>query len=303
MGAPVLVGIDWGTTSARARLFTADGAIAGESAAAVGVQKVGPRTFPEALAELLLPLDVRPGSLPILASGMIGSRQGWREAPYVDCPATPAALARKAVRVDDGGWSLVIVPGVCRGATVGIPDVMRGEETQILGLDPESTPLVLPGTHSKWVSTEGETIVGFSTFMTGELWSVLLEHSLLGRLVRPGPADPGAFGCGVTASQGAAEGGALLHGIFSARTLALFDRLDGASVAEYLSGLLIGYEIGAAAHYWAAGSAPVRIVGEASLSARYRAALAAFGREAVIADAATTARGQWRVALALGLVR
>ena len=177
--AAALIGIDWGTTSARAYRLDARGRILDEQSAPLGVQKVEPGNFPQALTALLGG-DV-PDGVPMIASGMIGSRQGWVEAPYRDCPADFDGIAAALTPVP--GTRLRIVPGlVCRDAD-GVPDVMRGEETQIVGaLDDETLAqaaprvIVLPGTHSKWALVRGRTIQTFATFMTGELYAVLREH-------------------------------------------------------------------------------------------------------------------------------
>jgi 2-dehydro-3-deoxygalactonokinase len=187
------------------------------------------------------------------------------EVPYLDCPADLPAIAAALARVSDP--ALAIVPGlICRDAD-GVPDVMRGEETQILGaLEEASSPqaVVLPGTHSKWALTSESGIETFATFMTGELYAVLREHSILGRLAAAG-SDPGAFERGVLSSLGSRVG--LSHELFSARTLALTDKLASAGVADYLSGLLIGAEV-AAGRRWlkaAADSLRITLVGDAML--------------------------------------
>src|SRR5260221_13672100 len=123
---------------------------------------------------------------------MVGSRQGWREAPYVDCPAPLAAVAAGIIRTDDG--ALAIVPGVRTRDGNGIPDVMRGEETQLAGAvsgSEDRVLAVLPGTHCKWALVEKGRLVDFATFMTGEMYDVLLNHSILGRLAQPAAEQPG----------------------------------------------------------------------------------------------------------------
>ena len=181
-----LIAVDWGTTSARAYRLDDRGEVCDARAAPLGIQQVK-GGYPDALAALLG--DWSSDTAPRLACGMIGSRQGWIEAPYVDCPAPVDALARGIVRTQDG--ALAIVPGlVCRGMD-GMPDVMRGEETQIAGaIANEAAPTlaILPGTHSKWALVHGGTIVAFTTHMTGEVFAVLHEHSILGRMLAP-PAD------------------------------------------------------------------------------------------------------------------
>ena len=299
--AAALIAIDWGTTSARAYRLDARGRILDEQSAPLGVQKVEPGNFPQALTALLGG-DV-PDGVPMIASGMIGSRQGWVEAPYRDCPADFDGIAAALTPVP--GTQLRIVPGlVCRDAD-GVPDVMRGEETQILGaLDDETWAqtaprvVVLPGTHSKWALVRGRTIQTFATFMTGELYAVLREHSILGRLAAAsGRGDDAALERGVRLSL--RDAAALPHDLFSARTLALTDALAPEAVADYLSGLLLGAEV-AAGRRWlerhAVTGGSVILIGEAALCERYRRALALAGIEAVMGARDAAARGLWRIA-------
>jgi 2-dehydro-3-deoxygalactonokinase len=241
---------------------------------------------------------------------MIGSRQGWVEAPYVDCPAALDALADRLARTPDG--ALAIVPGLtCRDAQ-GVPDVMRGEETQIMGALPDDSPptlVLLPGTHSKWAIARAGRIETFWTCMTGEVYAVLKGHSILGRMIARGepPFAAGAFARGARCAltQGHARG-ALLHHLFGARTLALFDEVAPAEIADYLSGLLIGSEI-AAGREWAIASGVeadrVTLVGARALCDRYAAALAEAGIAAIDGPSDAAARGLWRIARHAGLLR
>jgi 2-dehydro-3-deoxygalactonokinase len=297
-----LIGLDWGTTSARAYRFDGDGRVTAERAAALGVQQVRDGRFAQALDALLGEWSADPARR--IASGMIGSRQGWIEAAYVACPADLRTLADRLAFVDDA--RLAIVPGVSTRDERGIPDVMRGEETQLLGaIDPQAEALVvLPGTHSKWAHVARGRLLDFRTFMTGELFAVMLEHSILGRLAQSSEdalrADPDAFARGV--QRGLAPG-ALGHDLFGARTLALHGELAGHEVAEWLSGLLIGREI-ADAQRWAEqrglARAAVHVVGSAGLSARYATALAHAGLPVADTPADAAPRGLWRIACAAG---
>ena len=303
MSETALIAIDWGTSSARAYRFDGAGRLLGSRRAPLGVRQIKDGRFDLALEELLG--DWRSDVAPMIACGMIGSRQGWLEAPYVDCPASLAALADRVVqtRVE----RLTIVPGIATFDAAGVPDVMRGEETQLLGaVDPgeHGVLAVLPGTHSKWARVDHGRVVDFTTFMTGELYSVLLEHSMLGRLAA---GDPEALAQDAF-SRGAARGlqaGELAHDIFGARTLVLAGMLSPDDVADWLSGLLIGREI-RAAREWAthAGADPgaVRIIGDGALAARYELALADAGIVAETADPDAAAHGLWRIAVHAGLV-
>ena len=302
MTATRLIAIDWGTTSARAYFLGGnDGAIARERSEPLGVQRIGDRQFPDALKTLCggeLP------DVPMLACGMIGSRQGWVEAPYRECPASFDSIAKALTAVP--GTRLAIVPGlICRDAAA-VPDVMRGEETQIVGALPESRAgrqvIVLPGTHSKWAIVASDGIESFATFMTGEMYAVLREHSILGRLAAPG-SDVMAFERGVRHSL--RERANLSHDLFSARTLALAGPLAPEGVADYLSGLLLGAEI-AAAREWLANiglaGATVTLVGDDTLCRRYAQALMLAAIDSLFAAPAAAARGLWRIAVAANWV-
>ena len=303
MSETALIAIDWGTSSARAYRFDGAGRLLGSRRAPLGVRQIKDGRFDLALEQLLG--DWRSDVAPMIACGMIGSRQGWLEAPYVDCPASLAALADRVVqtRVE----RLTIVPGIATFDAAGVPDVMRGEETQLLGaVDPgeHGVLAVLPGTHSKWARVDHGRVVDFTTFMTGELYSVLLEHSMLGRLAA---GDPEALAQDAF-SRGAARGlqaGELAHDIFGARTLVLAGMLSPDDVADWLSGLLIGREI-RAAREWAthAGADPgaVRVIGDGALAVRYELALADAGIVAETADPDAAAHGLWRIAVHAGLV-
>jgi 2-dehydro-3-deoxygalactonokinase len=297
-----LIAIDWGTSSARAYALDAHGVVVAERSAPLGVQRIADGNFLAALTTLCG--GELPTGVPLLASGMIGSRQGWAEAPYRECPAGFDAIARGLTTVP--GAPLRIVPGlICRDAT-RVPDVMRGEETQIFGAladaSGEREVIVLPGTHSKWALVGARTIERFATFMTGEIYAVLREHSILGRLADDG-SDPEALALGVRASL--REGAALSHDLFSARTLALTGELASSGVADYLSGLLLGAEI-AAARFWLAQHrlevAAVTLVGDTSLCARYQRALQVAGIDSALGPTDAAARGLWRIATHSGLM-
>ncbi|MEP7205760.1 MAG: 2-dehydro-3-deoxygalactonokinase [Casimicrobiaceae bacterium] len=308
-----LIAIDWGTTSARAYRLGDGGEVMDQRAAPFGVQQVRDGAFAEALRALLG--DWHDVPAPRLACGMVGSRQGWIEAPYRECPALIDDLARGLAVTP--GRELAIVAGItCRDAA-GVPDVMRGEETQVVGLLDSASGealVIQPGTHSKWtragVSAGGApTIHAFTSFMTGEVFALLREHSILGRLMRDADAFDGAsFDRGVAHGSRGLAGGDLLHQIFAARTLALFDELAPAAVADYLSGVLIGAEI-VAGRAWVAAqaaSAPepgaIWIAGTPELCNRYARALDRADVDTHAAPADVAARGLWRLAERAGLI-
>ncbi len=299
-----MIGVDWGTSRLRVALVGRDGVVLAEHAADAGILAVPDGGFAavlrDAVAALAGPAGLPPTSLPIVLSGMITSRQGWHELPYAACPADAPALARAIRRVDEPGLGpLHFITGLAWTGSDGLPDVMRGEETQILGQDDLATDeaVVLPGTHSKWVVVETGRILRFRTYLTGELFAVLKAHSILGRLMAVGPEDAAAFARGVRAGL---AGPGLLGSLFSARALPLLGGLPEAGVADYLSGLLIGAEIREAL----ASERPeaVVVIGSDALARRYAAAfeLAGLRHRPGRADAAV--RGQWVVARAAGII-
>jgi 2-dehydro-3-deoxygalactonokinase len=201
VSADRLIALDWGTSNLRASLLDAEGSVLETRAAPSGVMAVPERRFADALSSLCGDwLQARPRHA-CVASGMIGSRQGWIEAPYVACPAGLADAAALVTAVAFGdGHVLHIVPGLRSVDEAGVTDVMRGEETQLWGADlPDGSCCVLPGTHSKWAWLgEGGRILEFQTHMTGEVYALLARHSILGRLMEfDGPFAAAAFDDGV----------------------------------------------------------------------------------------------------------
>jgi 2-dehydro-3-deoxygalactonokinase len=290
---PSLLAVDWGTTSLRGALIDARGAVLAERSFARGILSVSAGGFADVFSSSFGDW-VRDGVPLCLVSGMAGSKQGWVEAPYCACPAGFADLAGQLRWVDNGSLALpvAIVPGLCcaspahRAELPPVPDVMRGEEVQIFGAmqlaQHDHGVFVLPGTHSKWVDVQGGRVQHFQTFMSGEFYALLSQHSLLARSITPdAPFDATAFSQGVGR---AAEGAGLLHNAFGTRTLSLFGRLEAGPLASYLSGLVIGEELHA--RQLRPDSAVV-LVGSSVLVQRYALALSlqgiraqAFGAEA-----------------------
>jgi 2-dehydro-3-deoxygalactonokinase len=269
-----LVGVDWGTSSLRVARLAHAGEALEERSFARGILAVPAGGFPAALQEACGDWLREPGTL-CLVSGMAGSRQGWREAPYCTCPAGFDALADSILWLDEAPARVGIVPGLSLDED-GLPDVMRGEEVQVFGamalLARTEGTFVLPGTHSKWVRVAGAAVQGFATFMSGECYALLRQHSILARTLPPddGPLDEDAFTRGV---RDAAQAGSLLRSAFRVRTLALFGRMPAGAQASYLSGLVVGEELRAQ------GALPreVVLVGSAALTQRYALALRSFG--------------------------
>ena len=263
-----LVAVDWGTSSLRGARLDAQGRVLEEQAHARGILSVAPGELP-AVFEQCFGAWMRSAPLALI-SGMAGSRQGWREAPYCGCPAGFAEVAAQLAWITPG--RIAIVPGLsCEDG--GTPDVMRGEEVQVFGALQRTGGtgglFVLPGTHSKWVEVREGRILRFRTCMTGEFFALLSQHSILARTLRAdAPFDGPAFDDGVAHALASHS---LLHTAFSARTLALFERRTPQALASYLSGLVIGEELRAQAP--APGSETV-LIGSAALTERYARALA-----------------------------
>ncbi|MDP6833112.1 MAG: 2-dehydro-3-deoxygalactonokinase [Alphaproteobacteria bacterium] len=295
-----LLGLDWGTTSLRGYLIGADGSVLAERSAEAGILQVRNGAFAEALSDLAGDWLASDSTLPIIASGMIGSRQGWVEVPYVDLPADAGGLTLYSH--DGFDRPIHFIPGLAVRDGGGVPDVMRGEETQIIGaggLALQDGLYLLPGSHTKWAEVKDGNIIWFTTFMTGELFAALKGHTILGRMMMGEADDDVSFRRGVNYGQGA---GGTLQRLFSARTLALFGELPETGVADYLSGLLIGAEIAEARALVQNPGSMIMIIGNPDLSRHYLAALSISGWPAEIAPAGATARGHWRIARAAGLL-
>lgn len=311
-----LLALDWGTSSLRAFLMQ-NACIIETRQSSHGIQHLptaGVPGFEQAFAAIAGDWVQRWPTLAVVASGMVGSAQGWCEAPYVRCPANIHALVQHRVQVPSGlGVDVVVAPGVLFDQPGQIPDVMRGEEIQIAGALSENRQLaerclmVLPGTHSKWVHVQDGRLTRFSTYMTGELFAVLCQHSILGRLL---PDDQGntrefdskAFELGIaTAKSGRA--GDLTHQIFATRTLGLTGRLQPTGLADFLSGLLIGSElVSGMAALCELEPMPLVLIGEPALCKRYADALHCLGQPVAAVLGNTAASGLWRFAVAAGLL-
>ena len=292
-----LIGLDWGTTSCRAYLIGADGAVLDRIADGPGILKVEDGAFGAALDGMIGRWDLK---LPVILSGMIGSRQGWKEAPYARCPAGAGDIVAAPARIEHAGRLISLVPGLST-ENDGMPDVMRGEETQIFGAlalsGRDEGLFLLPGTHSKWAEVSGGRIVSFRTFMTGEVFGALKGHTILGRLMREG-ADAEGFARGVYEGAALDGAGALLNRLFATRTYGLMDKLTGAALADYLSGLLIGAEVAEATRQ---AKSSVTIIASPALASRYTDALGLLGHQSALAPDDCVAAGHWHIARAAGL--
>jgi 2-dehydro-3-deoxygalactonokinase len=298
--AAELIALDWGTTSLRAYLLGAGAEILERRAEPLGILHVRDGDFPAAYERITGDWRRAHPGLPALACGMIGSAQGWREAPYVPAPAGAEDMARALVDAPVEG--LRIVPGVMQRGEH--PDMMRGEETQVFGAlarHPElarGALIVLPGTHSKWVRVAAGRIDAFTTYVTGELFSLLRERSTLGRLAleRPDASDSeraAAFAEGVRRARDAGRGGGLASLLVGVRAGALAGDLPAGASVDYRSGLRLGDELRSGL---AAAGLPDALAGDPTLCARYAGALAHFGVDGVPLLGDPAPMGLWTIA-------
>lgn len=267
------VAVDWGTTNRRAYLIE-DGAVLAAERDATGILAVGEGGFPGEAAAIRARFD----GAPMLLAGMVGSNRGWMDAGYIACPVTADALAAGLVAPADG---VAIVPGVKRTGD-GRPDVMRGEEVQLLGavaagLAPPDALLCQPGTHAKWARMADGAIVDFATAMTGEMFALLQRHALIGAAMTGDAHDGEAF------RQGVADAGDddLLARLFGVRAASVLGLRNDADAASYVSGLLIGSDARARLR---GGAADVYLLADASLGALYAVAIEAMGGRALRVD-------------------
>ena len=291
-GKAELLACDWGATNLRAWTLDGQGGVVTQRDFPLGVSRLVPGE-----AARRFQAEVRPAlgaeSLPAILCGMIGSNVGWITAAYVDCPAGLSDLAGKLTAATD---NVRIIPGLRCDGIAAAPDVMRGEETQIFGWlaqhpDRQAGRQLLchPGTHAKWVLIDDGRIVRFVTAMTGELFAVLGQHSLLKS--DASADDDAAFDTGVAAAGG---GDALAARLFSARSRVVGGGADAASTPSYLSGLLIGAEVAAVPRLLGAGAARVALLGDATLCTRYARALSDKGVESDVFDGeAAAVAGLW----------
>ena len=282
-----MIGVDWGTSNMRAYRLGPDGAILGQRDVPRGILTVEPGGFPGTLRAVIGDW-IDGGERRILLSGMVGSRQGWVEAPYLPCPAGIAEIAAATIRVPFRGVKVRLVPGLTCRDRHGVPEVMRGEETQMLGaaeaIGAAEATICLPGSHSKWARMEGGRVTGFATHLTGEAFAALGRHTILARMLDPAaPHHAGGFARGVARAK---QTGGLLHHLFGLRAASLFDEISEEEAASFLSGLLIGHEVAAALEGGVAP--PVILVGAPALASHYAAALDGFGipHRAAMADVA-----------------
>ena len=275
---------DWGTTNRRAWAVDRAGAVLDHRTDHEGLLGVKNRAFEASFKGFVGDWLKAAPKAPVLMAGMVGSKLGWREAPYLPTPCAFADLAGALTALPDlDGHAVRIVPGLA-ARNDGRPDVMRGEETQLYGfwLKTRSDKLcVLPGTHCKWAEVKARGVAGFRTYMTGEIFAQLSGSGTLAQLMQnDAPHDDAAFRKGLAATADSSAGG-LLHRLFSVRSLGLFGELAPGALASYLSGLLIGAELRDAT---AGARAAVAVIGSPHMTALYVEALKAIGVAAEALD-------------------
>ncbi len=268
------IAIDWGSSAFRAYLLDKDNQILERTSTHDGVLMLADKPYSQVIVETCGGWLTETPGLTIIMGGTIGSRNGWKETPYVSCDAPIAALASACVRVEnDAGLDIQIVPGVSGPDFFGGTDVMRGEELQIFGaiqtLGLIDALVCLPGTHSKWCVVEQGRITSVTSFMTGEMFALIRRQSMIGSLINDDEFDQGSFLSG--AAESASSAG-LLHKLFSIRADILLGNLACRSAESYLSGMLVGSEVEAVASVIGTGT-EVLLVGNAGLTNRYSAAL------------------------------
>jgi 2-dehydro-3-deoxygalactonokinase len=299
---------DWGTSNFRAWALAGDGAVLHSLSDHRGLLSVEDGRFAETFRAVCGPWLEGAARMPAILSGMIGSRRGWKEAPYLAAPVSFDALAKNLCPLGEVAGAVVyIVPGISLDDPAE-PDVMRGEEAQILGtlhaLGRPSGSFLLPGTHSKWAIVEQGRLAVFRTYMTGEVFGLLRKSGTIAQLVEGDAIDAAAFRRGVTRAK-AGAGRDLLHALFGTRAQSLLGRLPGIEVAGYLSGLLIGSELSDALAWLERRGKPKELVavGGPAMLENYRLAAGVFGLDlAVLDSAAVLPPALFAIAVSAGLM-
>jgi 2-dehydro-3-deoxygalactonokinase len=297
-----LIGIDWGTSRVRAYRIDAAGEILEYRDHIGGIAAIRDRGFDHALSTLVIDWQPQRGALPIVMCGMISGREGWREVPYCTCPATLSDLAAAMQPVDTRCGPALIVGGLRMSSDSRGRDVMRGEETQVLGaVAPRTRQLtVAPGTHSKWAMIHDERIETFDTYMTGEVYDLLCKHSTLGWLLEGASEQVEANAEFVSGVRRSFEDPELLHALFSVRVKGVLDASSSNALRAHLSGILIGNEVlGATARHNADSAL---IIATPHLARLYACALHEVGAQNIqqIDASPAVARGLWRLWRAFG---
>ncbi len=263
------IAVDWGTSNMRAWAMSESGTVLAEATSDQGMGKLDRNGYEPALLAVIG--DWIDGRTTVVACGMVGSRQGWVEAPYaaVPCPTLPQGLVQAPTTHPD--LNVYVIPGIMQADPA---DVMRGEETQITGFLARNKNwngvICLPGTHTKWVHVSANEVISFQTYMTGELFNMIATQTVLRYSIAPEGWDDAAFGDGLATAIARPE--RLAARLFSLRAQGLLKGMKGDTGRAHLSGLLIGAELAGAKPYWLGQQ--IAVIGDSGLSKLYVAALA-----------------------------
>jgi 2-dehydro-3-deoxygalactonokinase len=284
----VVIAVDWGSSHFRVYRLNESYDTVGERRSNAGAAGLKPFQF---RSEFLTEVGdwLCDGETRILMCGMVGSKSGWTEVPYVPLPAGIEEICRGVVSLNMPELDVRVVPGLMGSDVAGIIEVMRGEETEIMGAGRSTGGmLVLPGTHTKWVRLAGTKIASFSTYMRGELFGALRTGTMLAHSMA-GEDDGSGFEKGVQRAQ---ESGGVSHHLFGIRSSVLFGELRAESAVSYLSGLLIGHEVKDAIRE----THSVHLIGEAPLCALYARAITICGGSATTEPEGAAIRGLIQIA-------
>ena len=249
MSKPQFVAVDWGTSSFRLWLIGEDDVILGESRSSEGMTTARETGFPAVLAKHLAKVEA-PDDVPVIVCGMAGAKQGWQEAGYIDVPAKLSDIPSQAVRIEGEARDIRILPGLAQ-RDPHASDVIRGEETQLLGcsqrMKSSDCLVAMPGTHSKWVRIVRDEVLGFATFMTGELFEAISKHTILSHAIKDSTGFDGANLAFTDAVHSALKEPELTtNRLFSVRARGLLFSLSPVEAEATLSGTMIGLELAGA---------------------------------------------------------
>lgn len=276
------VGVDWGTSNLRAYIVDGSGSLIVELESDNGMLNLEPEEFEGALVNLIGPWLAQGRKTPVFACGMVGARQGWMEVKYRSVPCSPLHDSEFArVETLDPRIEVFILPGLSQASPA---DVMRGEETQLAGFlasEPEFSGVAcLPGTHTKWAEVRNGEIHTFHTYMTGELFSLLSQHSILRHSVSEEGEDPSAFLQAALKAVTCPEQVAVE--LFGLRAQSLLEQPEPQVARARLSGMIIGHEIGVAREFW--NGRQIALIGTTKLASLYAEVLSKVGAETQIID-------------------
>ena len=305
MKAGCLIAVDWGSSQFRAYLLDRGGTVIEKTENNGGVFRQQDGGFANFLYASCDQWLNSASGLPVIMCGMIGSRQGWVETTYLKCPMAVRQLSQCLVKIPEVHANPVfIVPGITSNSISAFSDVIRGEETQIIGLQSKyqlaDTVICLPGTHSKWVSVSGDQINGFTTFLTGELYTAIKTTGSIQSVIRIDEFNKAAFEEGIRMSR---QPGGLSHHIFSVRSRLVSGESDQGAFSSYLSGILIGAEISAGLTFYPEID-KITLIGNRVLLHQYGLAFAEFdiGVEPISSDGASV-NGLWKIAITSARIR